>query len=233
MKSAIAIRHVHFEDLGLVADLLGQHNYGVQYRDAGVDPLDRQELAKADLLVVLGGPIGAYEDDVYPFLADEIAAVCRRLERERPTLGICLGAQIMARALGKRVYPSGVKELGWGPVRLTEAGLGSVLAPVGDLPVLHWHGDTFDLPEDAHHLASTDKVANQAFSLGDHGLGLQFHLEAEIHRLEPWYIGHAGEIAATSGVDVATLRAQAERHGDALAAAARQVFTDWLERLPA
>ncbi|MDR3436897.1 glutamine amidotransferase [Telmatospirillum sp.] len=232
MKTAIAIRHVHFEDLGQLGPLLWRSGYQVAYLDAGVDPLDLHDLAAADLLVVLGGPIGAYEDDAYPFLGDEIEAVYHRLERERPTLGICLGAQIMARSLGKRVYPSGTKEIGWAPVNLTEVGQSSVLAPIDGLSVLHWHGDTFDLPDETTHLARTDKVANQAFALDDFGLALQFHLEADPLQLERWYIGHATEIAATPGVDVRTLRAQAAEHAAGLSLAAQRVFTTWLNGLP-
>jgi GMP synthase (glutamine-hydrolysing) len=233
MKTAIAIRHVPFEDLGLLGDILPGAGYEAVYRDAGLDRLDHDELTAADLLVVLGGPIGAYEDPVYPFLADEIAAVRDRLAGARPVLGICLGAQIMARALGARVYPSGVKELGWGPVVLTPEGRRSVLAPLDGVPVLHWHGDTFDLPAGAAHLAETALVRHQAFAVGRHGLGLQFHLEAEAARLERWYIGHACEIAATSGVEVRDLRAAAARHAPSLAPVAGGIFTRWLRGLDA
>ncbi len=231
MKTAIAIRHVHFEDLGLLGEALAGAGVRVEYREAGLDQLAARELGAADLLVVLGGPIGVYEDDVYPFLSDEIEAVRFRLEHRLPTLGICLGAQIMARALGKRVYPSGTKELGWAPVTLTEAGRRSVLARLEGLSVLHWHGDTFDLPDEARHLARTDAVANQAFAIGDHALALQFHLEAQAARLERWYIGHAGEIAATPGIDVPELRRQAARHAPLLTVAARRIFADWLGAL--
>ncbi|PKU24759.1 glutamine amidotransferase [Telmatospirillum siberiense] len=232
MKTAIAIRHVQFEDLGLLGPILWRAGYQVAYRDAGIDPLDLHDLAATDLLVVLGGPLGAYDDQAYPFLADEIAAVYHRLERDRPTLGICLGAQIIARALGKRVYPSGTKELGWAPVELTDIGRASVLAPLDGLPVLHWHGDTFDLPDEIQHLARTKAVPNQAFALGDFGLALQFHLEADPLQLERWYIGHAAEISATPGIDVPALRAQAAQYAQALVPVAERIFTDWVNGLP-
>jgi GMP synthase (glutamine-hydrolysing) len=232
MKTAIAIRHVQFEDLGLLGPVLWRAGYQVAYRDAGIDPLDLHDLAATDLLVVLGGPIGAYEDDVYPFITDEMAAVYHRLERERPTLGVCLGAQIMARALGKRVYPSGTKEIGWGPLSLTEAGRHSVLAPLEDVSVLHWHGDTFDLPDETQYLAGTSAVPNQAFAMDDYGLALQFHLEVDPSQLERWYIGHAAEIAATPEIDVPTLRAQAAQHAAALSRVAEAIFTKWVDSLP-
>jgi GMP synthase (glutamine-hydrolysing) len=233
MKTAIAIRHVYFEDLGLLRDVLTESGYQVDYRDAGVDGLDDAALTAADLLVVLGGPISVYDDATYPFLEDEVAAVRSRLAERRPTLGICLGAQIMASALGRGVYRSGVKELGWAPVILTEDGRPSPLAPLAGLAVLHWHGDTFALPNGARHLARTEQVANQAFAVGDFALALQFHLEVEQTSLERWYIGHACEIGSVPGIDVAVLRRQASQHAPALAPAARQIFADWLSALPA
>jgi hypothetical protein len=120
------------------------------------------------LLIVLGGPIGAYETDTYPFLAAEIALLERRLMHDRPTLGICLGSQLMAKALGARVFPGPLKEIGWGRIDLTEAGAGSSLASLGseDSEVLHWHGDTFDLPAGAVRLACNANYENQAFAFG-------------------------------------------------------------------
>jgi len=195
---------------------------------AGLDALT------PDLLVVLGGPIGAYEDSAYPFLERERALVAERLADDRPTLGICLGAQIIARALGAAVYPGGAKEIGWAPVRLTEGGRHSCLAPLGALGddalhVLHWHGDTFDLPDGATRLASTDLYANQAFAWGRGTLALQFHLEATPERLEHWYVGHAGEIAGCHGVTVPALRAEGQRHGARLRPVAERIVADWLD----
>jgi GMP synthase (glutamine-hydrolysing) len=231
MKTAIAIRHVHCEDVGLLGGALTEAGYRLSYREAGLDRLVEAELAAADLLIVLGGPIGAYEEAAYPFLLSELSALRDRLATGRPTLGICLGAQLMARALGARVYAAGIKEIGWGPIALTEAGRTSVLAPLGELPVLHWHGDTFDLPEGAVHLARTAQVANQAFAIGRTALALQFHLETGQPALERWFISHACEIAATEGIDVAGLRAQTGRHAEPLAPVAGRVFADWLAAL--
>jgi GMP synthase (glutamine-hydrolysing) len=141
------------------------------------------------LLIVLGGPIGAYETDTYPFLAAEIALLERRLMHDRPTLGICLGSQLMAKALGARVFPGPLKEIGWGRIDLTEAGAGSSLASLGseDSEVLHWHGDTFDLPAGAVRLACNANYENQAFAFGQAALALQFHAEADPGSLEKWY----------------------------------------------
>lgn len=231
MPTAYALRHVAFEDLGILEPLLVRHGYSVAYREAGVDSLDG--LADADLLVVLGGPIGAYEDDLYPFLSDELALLERRLARGGATLGLCLGAQLMARALGARVYPNGQKEIGWAPLELSQAGAASPLRHFAGGPVLHWHGDTFDLPDGAEHLASTPVTRNQAFSWGQgRALGLQFHGEVTAAGLERWFIGHACEIASTPGVTVPDLRAQTARHAAAVAKAGAACFEDWLLSVP-
>ena len=126
-RTVIAIRHVHFEDLGAFDDVLRRHGYAVRYCDACIDDIGGVDPLAPDLTVVLGGPIGAYQELTYPFLGQELALLERRLTAARPTLGICLGAQLMARALGARVYPAPEKELGWGAVQLTEAGHSAIL----------------------------------------------------------------------------------------------------------
>ena len=221
MKNAIAIRRLHFEDLGTLAPILEGAGYQVRYLDVCVEDLAALNPAESDLLVVLGGPIGAYEDDLYPTLKDELKLLEKRLAAQRPTLGICLGAQLMARALGARVYPTGGKEIGWGPVTLSAAGRESAFRHLGQdgVAVLHWHGDTFDLPQDATLLASTRFSRNQAYAWGANALGFQFHPEASAARLEQWFIGHACEIATArlhcAPTPPATQRRSKSRHREA------------------
>lgn len=229
----LALQHLSFEDLGTLGDVLRDAGFGITYRQAGVDDLSsaqaRREWAEADLVVVLGGPIGVYEADRYPFIGDELARVRERLDAGTPLVGICLGAQMMAAASGQRVYPGPAKEIGFKPLRLTDAGRASPLAALADCghQVLHWHGDTFDLPAGAQLLASTDLVTNQVFSLGPKVLGLQCHLEAQPRDMERWLIGHTAELTA-AGVDVHVLRADTARHGEALEAASKAVWKRWL-----
>jgi GMP synthase (glutamine-hydrolysing) len=178
-KTAAVIRHVHFEDLGTFAEPLSRAGYDFQYFDAGVHGLPARDPAATGLLIVLGAPVGVYEEDKYPFLRDEIALLKARLSAGQPTFGICLGAQLVARTLGARVYPSGIKEIGWGPVDLTDAASTTPLRHLAGTTVLHWHGDTFDPPRGAVHLASTAMCRNKAFSSGSNILCVQFHPEVD------------------------------------------------------
>ena len=152
-KHAVVLQHVAFEDLGTLQPLMLAQGWTVQVLQAGVDPLQPAEAA--DLLVVLGGPISVNDTALYPFLADSIALLQHRLQQQRPTLGICLGAQLMARALGATVAASGGKEIGFAPLLLTEDGQRSPLQALQGIPVLHWHGEAFELPDGAQRLAST------------------------------------------------------------------------------
>ncbi|MEI7766418.1 MAG: type 1 glutamine amidotransferase [Phycisphaerae bacterium] len=135
------------------------------------------QVAEFDLLVIMGGPMSVLEESEYAWLRAEKQLVRDVIAAQRSVLGICLGAQMIANALGARVYPGPEKEIGWFPVRrVSTAGMGALLPEV--FTPLHWHGETFDLPAQAVRLAETDPVPNQAFALGNRLLGLQFHLEA-------------------------------------------------------
>ncbi|WP_340116444.1 glutamine amidotransferase [Pelagibius sp. 7325] len=231
MKSAIAIRHVKFEDLGAFTPALEAAGYAIRYLDIGEADLAGLRSDAADLVVVLGGPISVYEEASYPFLNDEIAFIERRLAFGRPLMGICLGAQLIARAAGAPVYPSGTKEIGIGPVTLTEAGRASCLRPFAAEPdTLHWHGDTFDLPSGATLLASTEICENQAFALGRNVIAFQFHPEADPARIEQWLVGHALELAS-AGIDVPRLRREALACRDELRRKAEAVAAAWLDGL--
>ena len=227
-KTAIAIRHLHFEDLGTLEPVLQARGYTVRYLDAAAGDLRAADTARADLLVVLGGPIGACDEGIYPFIEDELAIIAQRLESRQPLLGICLGAQLIARALGAGVAGMGVKEIGFSPLALTPEGGASPLAALGGVPVLHWHGDRFDIPIDATRLAGTAIFDNQAFSIGCHVLALQCHLEADPRQIESWLVGHAGELSQ-AGIDLRTLRSEAQSLQTRLPMAAEAVFNAWLD----
>ncbi len=229
IKKCLAVRHVAFEDLGLLGPLVASRGYGVRYHDAGVQPIDVETLLAPELLIVLGGPIGVYEAETYPFIADEVAAIAARLQADKPILGICLGAQMMAAALGARVAPGPVKEIGWAPLTLTADGQKSVLAPLGAAPVLHWHGDNCELPAGCTSLASTPHCPVQAFMRTPSQLALQFHLETEPARLESWLVGHTVELGK-AGLDPRELRTQARTFGEATRELGQKVFSAWLDK---
>lgn len=227
MKTALAIRHAPFEDLGAFGPALARRGFAVRYAEAGDRLLDE---AVESVVIILGGPINATDTERYPFLAAELALIEKRLKRGAPTIGVCLGAQMIAHVIGAKVYPARAKEIGIAPIRLTDAGRESCLAPFEAAPLtLHWHGDTFDLPRGAERLASTDICENQAFAFGPNVVGFQFHPEASDKGFEQWLVGHAVELAQ-AGIDPRVLRADMEKHGAALAAKGAEVIDRWIDQ---
>lgn len=223
----IAIRHVAFEDLGAFDPLLRERGFGIDYRQAGVDPISEEDWMQAELAVVLGGPVGVNDLPLYPWIADELQLIAMRMRAELPLLGICLGAQMMAAALGAEIYPGPSKEIGWSELTLTRVGHLSALKHLAGVPVLHWHGDTFDLPEEADLLASTSLTPHQAFSVGRYALALQFHPEVRGDAMEPWLIGHTGELGQAE-VDINRLRLDCCQHAATLREAGRAMLDAWL-----
>jgi len=172
-------QHVPFEGLASIEDWARQHGHALSStawfeHDPVLPALD-----EIDWLIVMGGPMGTYEEQRLPWLRREKLFIREAIDAGKTVLGICLGAQLIASALGSAVYPGPEKEIGWWPIKKTEAGRGHPL--FADMPdeftVFHWHGDTFDLPEGAQCLAGSAACAHQAFAVGDRVLGLQFHFE--------------------------------------------------------
>jgi len=231
MKIAWAIRHIAFEDLGLLEPLLRARGYEIRHHVAAADLPTPVGCDSAELLVVLGGPMAADDYATHPNLRDEVAILRHRRERDLPTLGICLGAQMMALAVGGAVRPMPRKEIGWAAVR-PHAVAGSPLAALQtDDRVLHWHGDEILLPPGFEPLAQTDACAVQAFAWSPRGLALQFHLEADPARIGEWTAGHAAELAA-AGIDPAGLQRDATALASRQAELAARVLGGWLDSLP-
>ncbi len=229
---AVVLSHLAFEDLGSLEAPLRERGFEIESVLAATARFPLRQAESCDLLVILGGPIAAYDQQNYPFLKNEIACIANRLAARRPILGICLGAQLMAAALGARVYPGqhGV-EIGWSPLQAaSKAGPPEWFAPLltGGLSVFHWHGDTFDLPPGTLHLAKTDVYASQGFAIEDYALGLQFHPEVTAEGLESWYVGHACELHH-AGIDPANLRSSAHAYASALETAAKRFLKLWLD----
>jgi GMP synthase (glutamine-hydrolysing) len=172
------LQHVPFDGLGSIEDWVrrGGHTLGATRFYCG-DPLPAIEAL--DLLVVMGGPMNIYEEASYPWLVDEKRFIEQAIAVGHRVLGICLGAQLIADVLGARVYANSDKEIGWFPVETTEAAseAGLFAAFPRQVEVFHWHGDTFDIPAGAVHVARSAACANQAFVYDERVVGLQFHLE--------------------------------------------------------
>ena len=226
----VAFRHLYSEGLGTLAQVIekagGTYSYMDTYREdcSCLDPLG------PDLVIVLGGTPGVYQADDYPFLKDEMKIIEARLKQDRPTLGICLGAQMMAHVLGSKVYvgAQGI-EIGWHPLTLTEAGRQTSLRYLDrdQTSMLHWHGDTFDLPQGATLLASSDLYVNQAFQYGNNALGLQCHSEITPNMLKGWSVA-AASLVAEGRFDVHALRGETETYGPRLIAQTEKFMMTWL-----
>lgn len=229
MKTAVALQHLAFENSGLIENILAQRGYRLQNCDATLDNLTKIQIDKSDLVIILGGPIGVYDEKQYPFIKDELALIEQALKLHKPMIGICLGAQLIATAMGAKVKSMGRKEIGFSCLELTEAGKKSPLGLIDTTPVLHWHGDEFEIPQQATRLAETPICPNQAFSY-DNVLALQFHLEANLDYFEHWLVGHACELAQAKIVPVG-LRDAAEKYKGALRQKAEDVFNAWFDTL--
>ncbi len=229
-KKVWAIMHVTHEDMGSFEFFLrafGIRPIPMLARNTDIAALDPSE---PDLVLMLGGPMGVYEADNFPHLHHEIRFAEQRIASGKPMLGICLGSQIIAKALGANIYkgPKG-QEIGWLDVNVTEAGMHTPVRyfDKAEGPVMHWHGDTFDLPNGATRLASSALYENQAYAYENNVLALQFHPEVTELKLERWYASgkHDMDEAKTNPE---TIRADAQRYGDALRQRNRLFFTEWL-----
>ncbi len=169
------LQHVPFEGPGWIGAWLAGHRARVSttrfFESAGLPDIEA-----FDMVIVMGGPMSVHDETEFPWLADEKRFVAAAVRAGKSVLGICLGAQILADALGARVYPNGHKEIGWFDIEGVSTPPGAPAFPKS-ATVFHWHGETFDLPAGAIHLARSAGCENQAFQVGSKAIGLQFHLE--------------------------------------------------------
>jgi GMP synthase (glutamine-hydrolysing) len=201
-RRAIVLQHTPTEGPERVAVLLGQRGIPCETRALHAGEPVPSDVADGELLIVMGGPMGVADagSPRYPFLAPEIALLRRLVAREAPVLGICLGSQLLAAGAGAAVYPNPRREVGWGSVDFLAVDREPALAGLrASELVLHWHGDTFDLPAGAVHLASTPVCRHQAFRLGQRQFGLQFHCELERETIATWVREDADYVRDANG----------------------------------
>jgi GMP synthase (glutamine-hydrolysing) len=230
MRKLLVLQHAATEPLGVLDPMLRQWGFRIRYVNFSRDPEARPDVGRYDGLVVLGGPMNVDQAGRYPHLAVEIEAIREAMRREMPVLGICLGAQLLAAALGASVRPHTVPEIGWYQLHPTAAAREDRLLRHfdGSQPVFQWHAYTFDLPRGAALLASTDSCSHQAFRFGERAYGLQFHLEADEALIRRWLSvpAYRAEVGAEGVEEI--LRATPGAIGPALRLSER-VFGDFIE----
>jgi GMP synthase (glutamine-hydrolysing) len=231
VKSALIIRHVPHEGVAGYRKPIEDAGYDVDRIDVTDPDFATLDLREPDLLIMMGGPMGVYEQDRHPWIACQLRRLKQRLEADRPTLGVCFGAQMMASALGAKVYLGPAKEVGFHPVQVHDHVADSPLRHVREVPVLHWHGDTFTRPEGVELLASTSLYEHQAFRRGRTQLALQFHAEmGEDPRFDAW-IDQWPEAVVEAGGCPDALRRKHDELGPGAVAAGRAMIADWLAQL--
>jgi GMP synthase-like glutamine amidotransferase len=228
MKPILVLQHVPHENMASLETYLSRAGLGWQYVDLYRHVPAELDLSGAAGLVVLGGPMNVDEVDQFPFLAREVAWIRQAVAAETPLLGICLGAQLLAKAMGARVYPNAVKEIGWYEIELQPAAAEDLLfAGSADREtVFQWHGDTFDLPPGAVHLAASSQCRHQAFRYGRAAWGLQFHIEMTPAVVEAWLAEaeNCRELAGLNYIDPRAIAAQTPRMMPAMQALGDRVL---------
>lgn len=229
MAKIYVLQHHPVEDLGTIADALEGAALAWQYVRVDKGQPVPADMKGAGGLVVMGGPMGVYQIDRYPWLRDEMALINDAIERNLPVLGVCLGAQIVAAALGAKVERNaGGKEIGWHPMRLGAAAKQDRL--LCDLPEtitpFHWHGDIFELPKGAVSLASSEKTPCQAFRYDDKTWGFQFHVEVTGEGVAAMAEAFAKELEREK-IAADAMIARAAEFAPALEKIADTVFSRW------
>lgn len=231
MKKGLIIRHVPFEGIAGFREPVEAAGYELDRIDVSDPEFTRINFNTPDLLILMGGPMGVYEREAHPWIDCEVDRLASRISLGLPTLGVCLGSQMIAQALGAKAHVGPVREVGFAPVTLNSNGAQSPLRHIEGVPVLHWHGDTFPLPDGVELLASTAGCAHQAFRRGPELLALQFHAEmGEDPRFHQWLDG-ADDYVAGAGTSINQLRKEHDRHGPRAVAAGRAMIAEWLKGL--
>ncbi len=230
MKTLVVCHKVK-NDLGRFKDVLEAReieiDFAIGYHDklVNIDPMEH------DLAIIMGGSMGVYQADMFPYLYNEIDYIKARIDKDKPTLGVCLGAQMVAKAMGKEVYPGARgKEVGWHEITLNDVGQKHPIHHFNKelTKIIQWHGDTFDLPEEATLLASSEQYKNQVFQVGNNILALQFHPEMTPDNIEFNSIGSVNELE-NIGLSVIDFRAETAERSALLDKQTKLFLNDWLD----
>ena len=232
-RRALVVHHVAHEGLASFAGPLIDAGYAIERLDLGDAGFADADFLVPDLLVLMGGPMGVPEREKHPWMDGEIARLAERLAAGRATLGVCLGGQLIAAALGAKVVPGPVREVGFAGIALTPAGRASPLAALVGTPVLHWHGDGFEVPDGADLLAETEHYP-QAFRVGSTVLALQCHPEmgALDDGIDRWLAADADYVKA-AGTSAEIIRRDHALFGRPAAQSGQRMLRQWLKGLPA
>ncbi|MDH3614133.1 MAG: type 1 glutamine amidotransferase [Gammaproteobacteria bacterium] len=231
----LVFQHVPYEPLGTLDPLLKEAGFRIRYVNFGREPKVRPALDKYAALIVLGGPMNSDQIETYPNLITEVDIIREAIDRDMSVLGICLGAQLLAKALGGSVSRNAVREIGWYDVNLTAEGVADpVLSTFAERQeVFQWHEDGIELPPGTVHLASSPASNVQAFRYGEHAYGFQFHLEVDSSLIERWLTVHDNQAVLDDerhNIDPTAICAQTDGSIDALQNLSRQTFSRWIDR---
>ena len=229
----LVFQHVPYEPLGTLDPLLKQAGFRIRYVNFGRNPDERPALDGYAALIILGGPMNADNTGAFPHLTTELELIQEALARDMSILGICLGAQLLAKALGGKILAGAGREIGWHSVDVTQAGQDDpVLSTFGQQSeVFQWHDDVIELPPGTQHLAGSDNCPVQAFRHGEHAYGFQFHLEVDGALIERWLTipQHQSEFA-DGVVDPEQIRGRIEESIEPLISLSNSTFGRWIER---
>ena len=231
----LVFQHVPYEPLGTLDPLLKEAGFRIRYVNFGREPQSRPSLDGYAALIILGGPMNSDQIDSYPNLITEMEIIREAVDRGMSVLGICLGAQLLAKALGGSVSRNENREIGWYDVELTEAGNADpVLARFSEVQrVFQWHEDGIQLPPNSVHLAASEHSTVQAFRHGEHAYGFQFHLEVSSSLIERWLTVPANKRTLqdeVGRVDPDFIRQQNAHSIHALETLSRETFSRWIDR---
>jgi GMP synthase (glutamine-hydrolysing) len=228
-KHVYVLQHHECETLGIIADALKHAAITPKYIRSFEGEAVPKDIGGAAGLIVMGGPQSVYEQDKFPWLRDELRLIENALKQTKPILGVCLGSQLLAAALGANVYAGRTKEIGWNQVTLTDfAAKDAILSGEPSSFIgFHWHGDIFDLPRGGTLLASFALTAHQAFRYGTNAYGTLFHLEVTLPQIDKMVETFANELR-TAGLNGSAIKLNAHTHLPVLQKIGKEVFARWV-----